>query len=76
MSKPMNARALVAETLRIDIAEIPDSAGFADIEDWDSLAHAEIIIALEDAIGRELDAAEIASIDSLADIDAILRTAR
>ncbi|MBE9555634.1 MAG: acyl carrier protein [Proteobacteria bacterium] len=72
MSEPMNARALVAETLRIDIAEISADAGFADIEDWDSLAHAEIIIALEDAIGRELDAAEIASIDSLADIDVIL----
>ena len=75
MSKPMDARALIAETLRIDIAEISADAGFADIDDWDSLAHAEIIIALEDAIGRELDAAEIASIDSLADIDAILLAA-
>jgi len=75
MSAPTDARALVAETLKIDMDQIPADAGFADVEDWDSLAHAEIIIAIEDAIGRELDAAEIASIDSLADIDAILRSA-
>ena len=67
-----NAREFLAEVLCIGLDELPENPSPETIEDWDSLAHAEIIIALEDKIGRELDAAEIAAIEKLEDIQAIL----
>lgn len=67
-----NAREFLAEVLRIGLDEMPEDVSPETIEDWDSIAHTEIIMALEDKIGRELDAAEIAAIEKLEDIQAIL----
>jgi acyl carrier protein len=72
MTAKSNARELLAEVLRIDIADIPENPSPENVEDWDSLAHSEILMALEDHIGRELDAEEIATLDGVEDIQAIL----
>lgn len=67
-----DAREFLAEVLSIGLDEMPENPSPETIEHWDSLAHTEIIIALEDKIGRDLDAAEIAAIEKLEDIQAIL----
>ena len=67
-----NAREFLAEVLRIGLDEMPENPSPETVEDWDSLAHTEIIMALEDKIDRELDATEIAAIEKLEDIQAIL----
>jgi len=67
-----DARMFLAEVLRISPDEMPEDPSPDNVEDWDSLAHSEIIMALEDKIGRELDAAEIAAIESIQDIQSIL----
>lgn len=72
MSKYPSARELLADVLKIDVAKLPENPSPENVEDWDSLAHSEILMALEDRIGRELDAAEIAAIDGIEDIQAIL----
>jgi len=68
----MNAREFLADVLKIDIADLPENPTPENVEDWDSLAHSEILMALEDQIGRELDASEIAALDGIADIQAVL----
>ena len=72
MSAPVTARDLLAAALRVDVTTLPENPTPETIADWDSMVYAEIIMALEDEIGRELDSEEIVSVDSLADIQAIL----
>ena len=75
MSTTTNAREFLADVLKIGLADLPENPTPENVEDWDSLAHSEILMALEDRIGRELNAAEIAAIDGIVDIQAILDNA-
>ena len=68
----MNAREFLAGVLKIGVGDLPDDPTPENVEDWDSLAHGEILMALEDHFGRELVAAEIAALDGIEDIQAIL----
>ncbi len=72
MTDKISAREFLAEVMKIDIAELPENPSPENVEDWDSLTHSEILMTLEDRIGRELDAEEIATLDGLADIQSIL----
>ncbi len=72
MNAPVNAREFLASVIKVGVDEIPENPTPENFAEWDSLTHSEILMALEDLIGRELEAEEIASIDSLADIQAIL----
>ena len=75
MTAKSKARELLAGVLRIPVDKLPENPTPDSVEDWDSLAHGEILMALEDLVGRELDAAEIAAISGLGDIEAILEKA-
>ncbi len=59
------ARALAPDAL-------PNDAAIGAVESWDSLAHMRLVLALEEAVGGELEAAEIIGIERLADIATIL----
>ena len=69
------ARALLASVLRIDVVELEADAAIGLTERWDSLAHMNLILALEERLGRQLDTDTMLAIESLADIEALLRTA-
>jgi acyl carrier protein len=75
-TKHMNAmaaaRQLLAEALAIAEHELPGDSRIGTIEQWDSLAHARIILALEEQVGQELSAEEAVAIASLADIARII----
>ncbi len=73
MNAPVNAREFLASVIKVGVDEIPENPTPENFEEWDSLTHSEILMALEDTIGRELDSEEIASIEGLADIEAILK---
>jgi acyl carrier protein len=73
---PMNAtaraRALLSDALGIPETGLPQSVRIGEIDQWDSLAHARLLLALEEAAGRMLDAADTATIESLDDIASLL----
>jgi acyl carrier protein len=68
MSAMTTARRLLAEALAIDEGALPANAGIGAIEQWDSLAHMRILLALEECLGKPLDAEEAIAIGSLNDI--------
>jgi len=72
MSVSTTARALLAEALAMDAHALPADARIGALEQWDSLAHARILLALEERIGKPLDAAEAIAIESLEDIAKVL----
>ena len=63
-------RKLVAEILRIDLSEVKENLSMDDSEKWDSLAHMELVTAIELRYQFELTMDEIVC---LKDIPAILR---
>jgi acyl carrier protein len=66
------AKQLLAEAIDADPAAVPDDARIGAFERWDSLAHMRLLLALEQRIARQLDADELAKIESVADIAAVL----
>lgn len=72
MSASTTARSLLAEALAMDAHSLPADARIGAIEQWDSLAHARILLALEERIGKPLAAAEAIAIESLDDIAKLL----
>lgn len=72
MSTLSDARALLAAALAVPEANLPPTARIGGLEQWDSLAHARILLAIEDRLGRLLQAEAAARIESLDDIARVL----
>ncbi len=66
------AKTLLAETLQIDAATVSDTVRLGEIEAWDSLGHMRLLTAIEERLGRSLDAETAAEIESLADVARVL----
>jgi acyl carrier protein len=69
------AKTLLAEAANCDAATIPDDVRLGRFERWDSLAHLRLVLAIEGQIGRQLDPDESVTIETLADITALLAPA-
>jgi acyl carrier protein len=72
MTEREQAKTLLADAINADTASVPDDARLGFLEQWDSLAHLRLILALETRIGRALDPDEIVRIGSLDDVIAVL----
>ena len=66
------AKTLLAEALQVDAAIIADDLALGGIDAWDSLAHMRLLSAIEEKLGRPLDAETAAGIESLADVAKVL----
>jgi acyl carrier protein len=66
------ARRLLASALEMEPEEIADDAGMDQLQNWDSLAHMRLMMALETELGEPLSAEAILSIDGLKDIAAVV----
>lgn len=53
MAKPLDE--VIAGALRISPAKVTDALAFNAIPEWDSLAHMELMLALESAYGIPID---------------------
>jgi len=62
----------VVETLRIPQARYRPDLKLGDLDEWDSVAHLELIAAIEQAFGVELSADEMVELTSLEKIRARL----
>jgi acyl carrier protein len=71
----MHARELLAEVLR---AEVPIPSGdllLAHIDGWDSLKGVRLVLRLEEIVGRELSEDDIEKLQSVEDVERLLRAA-
>ena len=62
----------MVETLRIPQARYRPDLKLGDLDEWDSVAHLELIAAIEQAFGVELSADEMVELTSLEKIRARL----
>jgi acyl carrier protein len=76
MNAPRLARYLLANAIDTEEPAIPEDARIGLFERWDSLAHMRLLLAVEERLGRLLDPDEVAAIESLDDIDALLQNSR
>jgi acyl carrier protein len=59
-------RTVMGKVFGIDGGSIPETASRENVPQWDSLAHMNFLLALEDELGFEFSDEEIAGLDSLA----------
>ena len=72
MSVLATARRLLAEALALAEDKVPADARIGALEQWDSLAHTRMLLALEEHLGKPLDAEDAVRIESLSDIAAAI----
>jgi acyl carrier protein len=66
------ARALLADAIGAEPAQVPPDARIGTFERWDSLAHLRLILAMEQQLGRQLDPDEAVAVECLADVARLL----
>jgi acyl carrier protein len=76
MSAHAAATRLLADALMITERDVPPGARLGQVEQWDSLAHARLLMALEEKLGRQLTTDEAVAIETLDDIARLLEAKR
>ena len=66
------ARALLARALALDPAAIDGEARLGSPAQWDSIGHMRLLLALEEALGRQLDPEVLAGVEALTDLERLL----
>ena len=69
----MHARELIAEVLRTSVTIPGDDVLLAQIEGWDSLKGVRLVLRLEEIVGRELSEDDIEKLQSVGDVDRLLK---
>jgi acyl carrier protein len=65
MSAFEQLRDIMATALEIPADTIRENSAMADIEEWDSLGHVHIMVALEQAFDLYMDVEDFADLDSV-----------
>ena len=63
---------IVSDALNLPLDMIDEGLTIENCENWDSLSHVRLIIAIESEIGRPLRADEIVGIAAVSDVQKIL----
>jgi len=71
----MFASELIAEVLRTNISIAGGEVLLAEIDGWDSLKGVRLVLRLEEIVGRELSEEDIDKLQSVADVDRLLKAA-
>jgi acyl carrier protein len=66
------ARSVLAQALNVAVEKVDDTARIGELDAWDSLGHMRLVLEIEKQLGRELSAAEIVDLVSLADVQKLL----
>ncbi len=66
------ATQLLAGALMIAESDVPSDARLGQIEKWDSLAHARLLLAIEEKLSRQLTTDEAVAVETIDDIARIL----
>lgn len=70
------AKRLLADALRIDLSRIGDETAMRDLPQWDSLAHMELIVLVEEHLRTTLSMDEIMEMTSVSGLARVLATPR
>jgi acyl carrier protein len=70
----MDARRLIAELTRKNVVTCLDNTLLADIDGWDSLKGVRLILRLEKIVGRELSEDDIEGLQSVGDVERLLKS--
>lgn len=71
----MNARELISEVLRKNTMIPSGDILLAQLDGWDSLKGVRLVLRLEEIVGRELSEGDIETLQSVEDIDRLLKAA-
>ena len=66
-------KAIVIDQLKIKEADFSMELSVGDIPEWDSAAHVQLIMAIEDGFGVELDISDTIEIEDVFDIVTVLK---
>lgn len=66
-------KTLLAEALHAPLDDIKDDLSFGDLPQWDSMGHMDVMIALEERFGVEINADTIGALTSFPAIHAYLK---
>ena len=70
------AKRLLADALRIDLSRIGDETAMRDLPQWDSLAHMELIVLVEEHLRATLSMDEIMEMTSVSGLARVLASPR
>jgi acyl carrier protein len=65
-------RTLAADVLRVPRSQISDDSSLQQIENWDSIEHVNLLMAIEQQFGVEFDPDEMVQMESIGKIGEIL----
>ena len=65
-------RQIVADIFLVEMAQVTERSSPETLENWDSLQHLNLVVALEGSFGLSLSPEEIAAMTSVADIVKII----
>lgn len=72
MSNAEKLRAIFAESLNIDVAQVTDDLTYNSIPEWDSVAHMALIAEIDDAFDTMLDTDDVLDMSTFAKAKEIL----
>ncbi len=72
MSPSDRARQIVANALHVDVTAVPADADVATLTGWDSIAHVNIMMVLEELAAGQLTSDDVGNLFSVAAISAFL----
>jgi len=75
LEEAMHARELIAEVLRAEVSIPSGELLLAHIEGWDSLKGVRLVLRLEEIVGRELSEHDIEKLQTVEDVDRLLKSA-
>lgn len=76
MSNAEKARELLAGALNLPEQQVDSSTMIGVTQQWDSLAHMRLMLALEEVLGSELEMEAVVNIASLSDVETMLANAK
>lgn len=71
----MQAKELIAEVLRNNVSIPNGDTPLAELEGWDSLKGVRLVLRLEEIVGRELTEDDIERLQSVGDVERLLKAA-
>jgi acyl carrier protein len=70
----MDARGLIAEIVRRSAVICSNNTLLSSIDGWDSLKGVRLVLRLEEIVGRQLSEGEIEALQSIGDVERLLKS--
>lgn len=68
----MDATAVIGQVLQREIGATPDHLPLGKIDGWDSLRMLNMVLVLEQTLGRQLSETEIENLNTVGDVELLL----